>query len=263
MKISYISDLHLDFHVPFHKSQIKWKSRTVEFINKLITSDEGSKEVLIIAGDLSHFNKQSIWALEVFSQSYKKVFFTYGNHDLYLISNNQESKYKGISMNRTRELYELSSKVENVVPLFEGEVVEHKGVKFSGLPLWYPVETPEQKIFFENVSNDSKLIKKFRPNMFHSLHQSKYMQTLDKEVDVMITHFPVINIDTHFKYNSTACYLTPVQDIRVNHWVFGHSHEQKVYEKPYCNFYMNAIGYPEENLELSIKSFKIQARRRK
>lgn len=257
MKVSYLSDLHLDFHVPFHKSQLKWQSRTEEFIHRLIVTDEGNKEVLVIAGDLSHFNRQSIWALETLARVYQQVFFTYGNHDLYLVSKNQENKYKGVSMNRTRELHELASQIENVTPLFEGEIVDYKGVIFSGLPLWYPVETPEQKVFFANVSNDSRLIKRFKPNTLHSFHQSKYMQTLEQAVDVMITHFPVINIDTHFKYNSTACYLTPVLDIQAKHWVFGHSHEQKVYEKPYCNFYMNAIGYPEEKLDISIQSFEV------
>jgi len=257
MQVSYISDLHLDFHAKFHMSQEKWAKRTKEFVSKLVETDESAREVLVIAGDISHFNHQSMWALEEFSKAYEKVFFTYGNHDLYFVSKNQEAKYKGVSMNRTRELYELSNQIKNVSPLFEGEVEEHKKVKFSGLPLWYPVETLEQKMFYENVSNDSQLIKKFRPNLLHSLNQSQYMQTLDKNIDVMISHFPVINIDSHFKYNSTACYLTPVRDIKASHWIMGHSHEQKVYEKPYCNFYMNAIGYPEEKLELKIRYFEV------
>lgn len=258
MKISYISDLHLDFHVPFHKSQDKWKSRTITFINNLIGTDQNEHEVIIIAGDLSHFNNQSVWALEQFSKHYEKVLFTYGNHDLYFVSNNQESKYKYNSLNRVNELYNKSLEIPNVFPLFNGGVVEHKGKSFAGVPLWYPIETFEQKNFFKNISNDSKLIKGVDLNNLHLEQQKMYNALIGDEVDVMITHFPVINIDSHFKYNSTACYLTPVKEIEVKHWVFGHSHEQKVYEKAYCNFYMNALGYPDEGLEVSIKSFVLQ-----
>lgn len=255
MKISYISDLHLDFHAQFSKNQIKWKQRTEEFVSKLIDTDEGERDVLVIAGDLSHFNSQSIWALKQFSNHYNRIFITYGNHDMYLVSNSQASKYKHNSKNRVDELLKLSIGVMNVFPMFFGSSVEYKDVAFGGCPMWYPLETVEQKMFFNNISNDSKLIKGFNIEEGYHTNQRQYKSLLSNNVDIMISHFPVINIDSHFKYNSTACYLTPVKDIQASHWIMGHSHEQQVYEKPYCTFYMNAIGYPSESLNLSIKSF--------
>lgn len=257
MKVSYVSDLHLDFHAKFHMSQEKWEKRTKEFIKQLIETDEGEREVLVIAGDLSHFNRQSLWALEEFSSYYEHVVFTYGNHDLYFVSKNQEQRYNGSSYNRIRELQKESLKIPYVYPLLNGETFTHKGVKFGGCSMWYPLETLDQQMFFNTVSNDSNLIKGLRVSNLYELDQERYEKLLDENLDVMISHFPVINIDSHFKYNSTACYLTPVSDIKVGHWIFGHSHEQKVYEKPYCNFYMNAIGYPEEGLEISIKRFEV------
>lgn len=257
MKISYISDLHLDFHVPFTHNQIKWEKRTKEFINKLIETDEGDKEVLVVAGDISHFNAQSMWILETFSEVYEKVMFVMGNHDYYLVSNNQASKYNGNSTNRAKELLELSESIDNVHSLHDGDVVEFKGIKFGGCSMWYPVETFEQQNFFHGVSNDSRLIKGFNIQQEHLMDQYRYNSLLNENIDVMVSHFPVINIDSHFKYNSTACYLTPVKDINVSHWVMAHSHEQKVYEKPYCTFYMNAIGYKEEKLPLNIKHFAL------
>lgn len=255
MKISYVSDIHLDFWVKFTSNQIKFKQRTEEFILKLIGTDTRPYEVLVIAGDMGHFNMQSLWALEVFSQYYEQVCFTYGNHDKYLISNNQANKYNNHSENRIKELYSESIKLRNVHPLFYGETFTYKGVKFGGCPMWYPLETPEQKMFFYNVSNDSKLIKGSNVELLHARDQEYYEELLEEKVDVMISHFPVINIDSHFKYNSTACYLTPVRDINAKAWIFGHSHEQKVYEKFYCTFYMNAIGYPSEKLKLGIDNF--------
>lgn len=257
MKISYISDLHLDFWCQFNTNQIKWKQRTEEFILKLIETDEGERDILVIAGDVSHFNTQSLWALSTFSQYYNQVFLTFGNHDMYLISKNQEDKYNGHSQHRINELYMKSIELRNVHPLFTDATFTYKGVTFGGNPMWYPLETIEQQMFFNNVSNDSKYIKGFNIKEQHHQSMKDYESLLTKNVDVMISHIPVINIDSHFRYNSTACYLTPVKDIQVSHWIMAHSHEQKVYEKPYCTFYMNAVGYPSESLDLSIKSFII------
>lgn len=260
MRISYLSDMHLDFWIPFVLSQEKWRKRTEEFVEKLIATDLDKHEVLAIAGDISHFNSQSLWALETFSDYYEQVFFTYGNHDMYLVSKNQSNKYKNHSKNRVNELYANiadNPNFNNVHPLFTDKTFTYKGVTFGGNPLWYPLETFEQQVFFNSVSNDSKLIKGLNISGEHHINQVQYESLLAKNVDVMISHFPVINIDSHLKYNSTACYLTHVKDIQAKHWIFGHSHEQKVYEKPYCTFYMNAIGYPDEKLELSVKSFTI------
>lgn len=55
MKISYLSDIHADHHVPFNSNQIKWEKRTKEFITKLIETDEGQREVLVIARRLESF----------------------------------------------------------------------------------------------------------------------------------------------------------------------------------------------------------------
>lgn len=258
MKISYLSDIHADHHVPFNPNQLKWEKRTKEFIIKLIETDEGEHDVLCLGGDYSHYNVQTMWCLEVFSQYYNQVMLQIGNHDLYLISKNQVDKYNGHSQHRINELYMKSVELRNVHPLFTDKTFTYKGITFGGNPLWYPLETIEQQMFFSNVSNDSKYIKGFNVKEQHHQSIRDYESLLTKNVDVMISHVPVINIDSHFRYNSTSCYLTPVKDINVKHWIMAHSHEQKVYEKPYCTFYMNALGYPDEKgLDLSIKSFII------
>lgn len=257
--VSYISDIHADFYAPFTKNQIKFEQRTREFIQRLIQTDTSNKEVLIIAGDVSHLNTQSYWCIDEFSKHYKQVLLCYGNHDFYLVSKNQERKYKGNSLNRVNELTEMLKPLDNV-HVFNNDsyVYEHNNIKFGGLTMWYPLETPEQQMFFYNISNDSKYIKGFNILYAHDEDQSTYKKILKENVDVMISHVPVINVDSHFKYNSTACYLTPLKDIQVKHWVFGHSHEQRVYNKPYCKFYMNAIGYPEEKMGLKIRHFTLE-----
>lgn len=251
----------MDFWIPFIPNQLKWEHRTKLFISSLIeSSDPDDRDVAAIAGDISHFNIQTLWVISTFAKYYNKVLLVMGNHDFYLVSNNQANKYKNNSLNRVKEIEaELLShpRFNNVHLLKDDKVVTYKGVKFAGLTMWYPLQTVEQQIFFQNVSNDSVYIKGVDINELHRKDQENYEKLLTKDVDVMLSHIPVINIDSHYKFNSTACYLTPLNGLNVKHWVFGHSHEQKVYEKPYCNFYMNAIGYPVEQLELSIKSFSI------
>lgn len=257
MKVSYVSDLHLDFWVAHNSNNEKWQTRTNVFINKLIATDEGKKEVICIAGDLGHYNQQSLWALETFASHYEQVIFTYGNHDMYLISNTQQQKYDNNSNNRIKELYEGVSFIPNVQPLFSGETFIHGEITFAGLPLFYPLKTIEQQEFFIFGSNDSVYIKGVKINDEHDKQQLQYGKLREQNVDVMITHFPVISIDSHFKYNSTTCYLTPVKSFYARKWIFGHSHEQNVYEKSYGTFFINALGYPHEKLELNIKSFEI------
>lgn len=251
MKISYLSDLHLDFWIKIKKS----KEKVETYIQNLIDTDEGEKDVVIIAGDISHYNAQSLIALGVFSLNYNKVFYVLGNHDYYLISKSQEKRYKN-SNERVQELVEQSEELyPNVHALLDGTVHEYNGVTFSGLTMWYPVENIEQKMFLANYSNDSVYIKGVDIHEMHLKDIKNYCLTLDKNIDMMVSHVPVINVDTHFKYNSTSGYLCPLPDLKVKHWIFGHSHEQKIYEKPYGTFYMNALGYPDEKMLRTIKSF--------
>ena len=251
--VDYISDLHLDFWIPFNPSQEKWESRTKGYIEKLILGSKAG-EILCLAGDISHFNQQSYWALETFSKYYDLVYMVFGNHDYYLVSRNQSSKYKGNSMNRITELKEKCGHLDNIV--FDG-VIEYKDKTFCGITMWYPLTTLEQNNFFHSVSNDSVLIQGSNVSMLHCNDIKEYYNLPD--IDVLITHVPIIHIDSHQKYKSTACYYTPVDELKAEYVIMGHSHERKIYSKPYGKFYMNAIGYPGEFKELpTIKNFEVK-----
>ncbi|PXA12944.1 hypothetical protein DD899_13180, partial [Staphylococcus pseudintermedius] len=74
MNISYISDLHIDHWVKHNNNQIKHEKQVKEFINNLIEkSNLKIKEALVIAGDISHYNKITMWVLEEFSKQFDKV----------------------------------------------------------------------------------------------------------------------------------------------------------------------------------------------
>lgn len=247
MKIDYISDIHINHWALFNPSQPKWKNRTKEIFSKLI--ENGIGEVLIIAGDFSEFNVQSRWVLEIAAEKYDRVYWTYGNHDLYLISKNQKKKY-GDSIGRLNELIELTSGLNNVVPLIKS-IDTYKGVTFAGDVMWYLPKTQEDWSFFKQVSNDSNYIYLngySKEDMVRHMWKESmdwYDSIENKEIDVMVSHVPPIHSPySIFKPNS--CYMTEVPYINAKHWVCGHTHDQLSYTKAGVNVHMNAIGYAQE-----------------
>lgn len=250
MKISYISDLHLDFYVGLKK---KLEQKTVDFLTTLLPEEKG--EVLVIAGDISHYNKQSFLALQFFSTIFEQVIFVLGNHDYYLISGNQQKKYHRKSREREVELYNMISQLPNVKLLTHFERFQYKDVSFAGATNWYALANFKEQQFFKVSSNDSVLIKAMDIQAINRLEMSAYQNL--QEVDVLITHVPPITIDTHRYRNSTACYLNELPDINARVCIFGHCHEQKMYEKAGIRFYINALGYPDEKLERKIQSFEL------
>lgn len=269
MKISYISDLHLDFWIEWTPNQTKWEQRTREFIQKLIETDTGEREVFCLGGDYSHFNSQTLWMMSEFSKAYELVLYVEGNHDHYLVSKNQSNKYKGkydhirksqASLARVYELEEEALKrFDNVIPLKEGRAWSRNGIKFGGDTMWYPVDTTEQQVFYDDISNDSRLIYGRNPQFDNHVSLSDYDAMVNNhKIDVMISHVPLIPIKSHADYRSTACYYTPVGFLP-NYVIQGHSHERAIYEKADSKIFMNCLGYPTDNLGApSISSFEIK-----
>lgn len=127
-----ISDLHLDFHLKQNANEKKYDAFCK---NKLF--DEGFEhgEILLIAGDLSHYNNQTKAFFEyLVKKYYKELFFVTGNHDMYLINKKQEKKYKN-SQARLTELKEMFKDNEKIHYL-DGDIV---GFHKDG----YSINTPE------------------------------------------------------------------------------------------------------------------------
>lgn len=242
MQVDYISDLHLDFYIKHNGDYKKWEVKTHEFLKSLLPNKQG--EILTIAGDLSHYNIQSFWAVEFFSKVYEHVFVTFGNHDYYLVSNGQRKKYKNNSVNRVAELYFMLSEIGNVTVLQDFEVKEYKGYKIAGSTSWYPLTEFKDYNFFKTHSNDSVLIAGLDIKYENYREHEKYKAMED--VDILVTHVPPIMIDSHHIYGESSCYLNELKDIKANYHVFGHCHEQAIYNKAGIRFSINALGYPQE-----------------
>lgn len=112
-----------------------------------------------------------------------------------------------------------------------------------------------EQTFFEERSNDSKLIRLFSIKNQHALEMAAYEQ-LDK-VDVLVTHIPPIYINSYLIDRSPACYLNQLKMVKAKHYVFGHCHEQEVYEHQDAMYYINALGYPDEKLPQKMRVFTV------
>ena len=242
MNIDCIADWRLDFYIPHDSNHSKWENKTHLFLDSLLPQNLG--EVLVIAGDISHYNIQSKWCLEHFSKHYEHVFFVLGNHDYYLISDGQSKKYKHKSKEREFELMGMLFSITNITMLYDFEVYTYKDKTFAGSTSWYPLTEFKDVNFFNTVSNDSRLIKGIDIGN-ENYHEGLAYENME-DVDVLVTHVPSILINNHHKYGSSSCYLNELNNIKAKYNIFGHCHEQSEYDKVGHKFYINALGYPNE-----------------
>ncbi|BCT30423.1 hypothetical protein BVAD3_40970 (plasmid) [Bacillus velezensis] len=246
MKIDYASDLHFNHWMLWTNNQLKWEKRTRDLTNRLISNGNG--EVLILAGDFSEWNNQSLWILDEAAKSYKRVYFTFGNHDLYLISTNQKKKYSD-SLGRLDELIDKASSIKNVVPLIKNVDV-FEGKVFAGDAMWYLPKTSEDWSFFRGISNDSNYIQingyfiEDVPRRLHKDSMDWYDSIRDQSVDVFVSHVPPVH-NPNSVFEPNGCYMTEVPFTNTYHWICGHDHLQMEFEKDGVHFHMNAIGYPQ------------------
>jgi predicted MPP superfamily phosphohydrolase len=247
MKIDYVTDLHVNHWMWFTTNQLKWEKRTRDWTRHLIRNGNG--EVIIVAGDFSEMNVQSKWVLDELSKHYERVYWTFGNHDLYLMSK-KDRKRHGDSKGRLENLIEQTSYLENVIPLIKRTDV-YKGVTFAGDAMWYLPKTPEDWAFYKGVSNDSSYITLNSAWSSEDVARQLYKESLDwydtldgEEIDVMVSHVPPVHPKLS-KYPPNACYMSPVPFLASTHWVCGHDHLQGTFEKAGTMFYMNSVGYPD------------------
>lgn len=120
MKISLISDLHLEFLVQYQSYNLP-----DEILNNTSHAD-----VLLIAGDTCIFPKEKYQQffrglMEIFSKSYPKVFMVMGNHE----------HYHGCLTTTATKIRSFLSGLDNI-HLLDNESITHEGVIFYGGTCW-------------------------------------------------------------------------------------------------------------------------------
>jgi len=242
-------------------------------------------DILVIAGDLSHSNIQTKHLLLELKKYYKEIIVTFGNHDMYLLSNSVIYKYKSKSENRIKELKEICNEID--VYFLDGNVIEIQGIKFGGTCSWY--DLPEDKDIrnWKKVMNDSRKIYNGYTvqsyGMYHNYSQpssnwdtqkfwesekTKLVQIAEEGCDVFITHValnePTVKEGMEQQYendvNNQFYYTHNIELLKQSgckYHIHGHTHQDLDYEKDSIKILCNAIGYPSEQSYVSIKQIEI------
>lgn len=271
MKISYVSDLHLDsWNQPL-------KNYTQDnYLLSLLDFENDDSEILIIAGDISHYNMQIFNFLDFISKYYTFIIITFGNHEMYKMN-------YCCSFCRLSELIDLCSEIHNVVFL-TGQTFTYNNITFGGTGGWYDFSYKNPTIEeWNHFSNDSNQIKhnddfecptwnRWHPDIpFHPLifFHSEYtkLENIINDVDVLITHIgPIVpeNIPDKYKCSSTGFYYFDGSKLlqntkKLKYWIFGHTHQSYSIKHNDTLIVSNPIGYMNENNKnnIQLKTFII------
>lgn len=278
MKIDLLSDLHLDF---YFKSHLTTGKNIISLFRGIFTDNETREigDVLIIAGDIGHYNEQNIKILKIFQEEfYKYIVCVLGNHDYYLIDSEGKYTFENNSFNRVENMRKLINQEKNMYCL-NGEVIDINGIRVGGADSWYDggyvkkyftqFDNNQINLLWNKNINDSRLIKGIsRFDDIAKLEIPK-LENIYKECDVVITHVNPSNdeehinekyrhslINTFFTFDGSKYY----QNGSMKYWVFGHTHDAIEYEIEDVKFLCNPLGYPSESEygeNIKMKSFKI------
>lgn len=246
MLISFVSDVHLEFHTRF-----KGRSKKLNFS----TPDA---DVLVLAGDIFVYNTyrklsqiESI-THEFFNkciEKYENIVYVLGNHEFY-----------------NGEIDEVKAGVRSLFPnihLLDDEIVRINGMKFIGSTLWTDVNNnnPVTSRIIRTNMNDFQVIKhgdeRFTPEHSYNIHK-KSIDFISKEVNeecIVVTHHSPSVLSVDEKYNRNC------HDLQINHgyytnletfimdntkiklWIHGHMHNQSDYEIGETRVVCNPLGY--------------------
>ena len=261
MAFDIVSDLHIDAWINFTSDIHKTRKQINTFIQKIIPTIPS--RVLIIAGDLGHYNFQNEVLLQEFKKSYRHILLVFGNHDLYLIDNFNRKLYNDDSLLRWNEMRQKAEAIEGIKVL-EGDRITIEGITFGGTGGWYDFSYGQTYLDATNElikeqwhksSNDSKKIFGKPANVidFSNVEKRKLVTVIQKS-DVIITHIPPLIAKLFdVKYEGdllNSFYYMDIGDhvhsLNGKIWVSGHVHLRNDIKANGCEFLNASIGYPLE-----------------
>lgn len=278
MKVDILSDLHLDF---YFKPHLTTSENIISLFRQIFTDNETREigDVLIIAGDIGHYNEQNIEVLKIFQKEfYKHIVCVLGNHDYYLINSEAKFTFETDSFKRVKHMRELIKQEKNMYCL-DGEAIDIDGIRFGGADSWYDgsyvkkhytnLDNNHINLLWNENINDSRLIKGVSRFDDITKLEIQKLEKIYKNCDVMITHVnPSIDeehihekyrnspINTFFTFDGSKFY----KNGSMKYWVFGHTHDAIEYEIEDVKFLCNPLGYPNESQHgdsIKMKSFEI------
>ena len=270
MKIAYTSDLHLDFY----NSNISSPDKTEKVIDKYILKGE-TPDILIIAGDISHYNIQTLKLCKYLNSKGIKIILTVGNHEFYNVSKKQNYRYINL-YDKVNELKELLEPLEDTYFL-DGNTVILNGIKFGGAMGWYDGSyyyKLSQGMYQEtmmshwcNYTNDARLIPRLNdPMTLFNIEIKKIKSVLNEHPDIMISHVCPISEGITFneKYKTDRgsgyyCFdglhlIDPINNSKPpKFWIHGHIHDKKEFKIYKTTHLRNPLGYPKEKHDFKLQ----------
>lgn len=283
MKIAYASDLHVDFWInELNFLNPRFKNLVDSYIENILRPPEA--DILIIAGDIGHYNKQNIEVLNKLGEYYKNIVVTFGNHDLYMISKTIQSNYDYNSFNRLSEFKQMCT--ENGIHFLDGDNIVIDGVRIAGGGMWYDIDGDISG--WKSSTNDAVYIMEHKPlsNEYQGMYgalipnhntgfdcEKFYKNEVKKlenisECDVFVSHvipvklppslLPKSNrLNNRYRMMYESDNLELLKKIKAKYCIFGHSHT--LYNNTYenINFLSSCIGYKSEKLNHKIEVFNV------
>ena len=198
MTIDILSDLHIDIYFkpnrPLNTDAVRSLYDSIILNNNTRTP----ADVLIIAGDIGHYNSQNIELLKILKKEYYKyIVCVLGNHDYYLIDKNMQDKFNNSSFNRIKDMKNLIPKEKNIYCL-DGDIVKINDIKFGGCDSSYNEAyikhyfSSKDKNYinklWQQTSNDYNYIKGIKNfDDIYNIELPK-LQAVYNKCDIMITH---------------------------------------------------------------------------
>jgi len=270
MTIDILSDLHIDFYFRHHITP-----EAIESVYAHIFTNNGRRgvgDVLLVAGDLGHYNNQNIEVLKLIKEAFKyeHIICVLGNHDYYLIENASKKEFANDSLKRVKHMRSLINE-QNGMYCLNGDVIEIDGVKIGGCDSWYDGEYIKKHFKDEvwNIKKDDSYVESlWRRKMSDDCHiyginrqcladrEKERIEKVYKDVDVMITHVnPSLDkehTDERFREQETTGFFTfdgskYLKEGSMKYWIFGHSHINTEFEVHGVKCISNQMGYPSES----------------
>lgn len=209
MKVTYISDLHLE-----HGENVR-------------LSDG---DVLILAGDIGHPFEQYLEDFLIYTKTkFKYVFYVAGNHEYYGMRIDEANQQLSSLCNRCGVIFLNNTYYRMYIP-------DSLPVYFIGTTLWSYIPEEHENEMFEYL-NDFRMIVNWTPKIHNQTFNKNYVWLKDR-VDycsklgkvVVITHHAPLIVGTsnpEYEKEITTCgFASDCSEIinRVDKWIFGHTH---------------------------------------
>jgi predicted phosphodiesterase len=264
LSISILSDLHIDSYFPLSAEPIS--EIAVRKVFEPIFKTKA--DVLVIAGDLGHYNHQAHQIMKWLRALYfKNIICVLGNHDYYLVNRIMMDDFNENSFERVSVLRTELNAIEGVYCL-DGNVVEIEGVRFGGCDSWY-----DGQYWLSNLNThylycdhhiqehwkltmpDASAIKGIKKyDDIWKIEQPK-IEAVYQACDVMITHvMPSIDpqhVDSIYRKDKGSAFFTfngekYLKETTAKVWVYGHNHTNQDVEVQGVRLVANQMGYRGE-----------------